>query len=210
MKAAEEGTRQRGTRYDQTGRCQEWEPGEQEEVAEMGQLEVGIAGQAGPGFLGLAGFCHAQRDFLGGDDLPVDHHPVVIVMTFWYVFIGTDLLFSNFLNFYSSFGIDHDPHVHMTYVHTTHAFLMFHSSHDYTAKRSCYRIMIFSTTLGVLFYGRILTLIFFYFLHNPTTPILPVYVYQRRPDLEKDTTRPRSVIIREIATVPGRTLIAPD
>ena len=30
-------------------------------------------------------------------------------MTFWYVFVGTDLLFSNFLNFYSSFGIDHDP-----------------------------------------------------------------------------------------------------
>ena len=31
----------------------------------------------------------------------------VIVMTFWYVFIGTDLTFSNFLNFI--FGIDHDP-----------------------------------------------------------------------------------------------------
>ena len=32
---------------------------------------------------------------------------------------GTDLIFSNFLNFYSSLGIDHDPHVlyvHMTYV----------------------------------------------------------------------------------------------
>ena len=25
--------------------------------------------------------------------------------------IGTDLLFLNFLNFYSSLGIDHDPHV---------------------------------------------------------------------------------------------------
>ena len=32
----------------------------------------------------------------------------VIVMTFWYVF-GTDLTFLNFLNFYSSLGIDHDP-----------------------------------------------------------------------------------------------------
>ena len=30
-------------------------------------------------------------------------------MTFWYVFTGTDLTFSNFLNFYSSLGIDHDP-----------------------------------------------------------------------------------------------------
>ena len=33
----------------------------------------------------------------------------VIVMTFWYVFIGTDLTFSNFLK--SLFGIDHDPYV---------------------------------------------------------------------------------------------------
>ena len=42
----------------------------------------------------------------------------VIVMTFWYVFIRTDL---NFSNFYSSLGIDHDLHVlyvHMTYVHS--------------------------------------------------------------------------------------------
>ena len=69
---------------------------------------------------------------------------LVIVMTFWYVFIGTDLTFSNFLNFYSSFGIDHDPHVlyvHMTYVYS---FLMFHSSHDHMAKRSHNRIIIFS------------------------------------------------------------------
>ena len=44
----------------------------------------------------------------------------VIVMTFWYVF-GTDLTFSNFLNFYSSLGIDHNPYVlydHMTYVYS--------------------------------------------------------------------------------------------
>ena len=32
----------------------------------------------------------------------------VIVMTFWYVF-GTDLTFSNFLNFIVYLGIDHDP-----------------------------------------------------------------------------------------------------
>ena len=68
----------------------------------------------------------------------------VIVMTFWYIFIGTDLSFLNFLNFYSSLGIDHDPHVpyvHMTYVYSFS--LMFHSSHDHMAKRSHYRIMIF-------------------------------------------------------------------
>ena len=78
MRAAEEGTRQWGTRCDRTGMCQEWEPGEQEEAVERDQPEVGIAGQAGPGFPGLAGSCHAQRDFLGDDDLLVDHHPVVV------------------------------------------------------------------------------------------------------------------------------------
>ena len=41
-----------------------------------------------------------------------------------------------------------------------------------------------------LFYGRIPTLILFYFLHNPTTPKLAVYIDNRRTDLEKDTTRP--------------------
>ena len=49
--------------------CQEWDPGEQEEVVERDQPEVVIAGQAGPGFPGLAGFCHAQHGFLGGGDL---------------------------------------------------------------------------------------------------------------------------------------------
>ena len=78
MRAAEEGTRRRETQYDQTGMCREWEPGEQEEAVEKGQPEVGSAGQAGPGFPGLAGSCHAQRDSLSGDDLLVDHHPVVV------------------------------------------------------------------------------------------------------------------------------------
>ena len=66
---------------------------------------------------------------------------------------------------------------------------MFHPSHDHMAKRSHYRIMIFYMTFGVLLYGRIPTLILFHFLHNPTTPILPVNVDQRRPHLKKDTTR---------------------
>ena len=63
---------------------------------------------------------------------------------------------------------------------------------------------------GVLFYGRILTLIFFHLPHKPTTPILPVYVDQRRPYLEKDTTWPRGMVIRKISTVPRRTLVSPD
>ena len=56
-------------------------------------------------------------------------------------------LFSNFLNFILHLGLITTPHVfyvHMTYVYSS--FLMFHSSHDYMAKRSHYRIMIFSTS----------------------------------------------------------------
>ena len=78
MRAVEEGSRQRATRYDRTGRCQEWELGEQEEAVERDRPEVGIAGQAGPGFPDLADFCHAQHDFLGGGDLLIDRHPVVV------------------------------------------------------------------------------------------------------------------------------------
>ena len=78
MRVAEEGTRRRVMQCDQTGMCQEWGPGEQEEAVERDRPEVGIAGQARPGFLGLAGVCHVQRDFLGDDNLPVDHHPVVV------------------------------------------------------------------------------------------------------------------------------------
>ena len=45
-------------------------------------------------------------------------------------------------------------------------------------------------SLGLARRSHIPTLILFHFLHNPTTPILPVYVDQRRPYLEKDTTQP--------------------
>ena len=65
-------------RCDQIGRCQEWEPGEQEEAVEKGQPEVVIAGRAEPGFPGLAGFCHIQHDSLSGNDHLVDYHPVVV------------------------------------------------------------------------------------------------------------------------------------
>ena len=78
MRAAEEGTRRRVTQCDQTGTYQEWEPGEQEEVLGRDRPEVATAGQAGPGFPGLAGSCHVQRGSLGDDDLPVDCHPVVV------------------------------------------------------------------------------------------------------------------------------------
>ena len=129
-------------------------------------------------------------------------------MTFWYVF-GTDLTFSNFLNFYSSLGIDHDPHVlyvHMTYVYSFSHVSFFTRSYGQEKSLSYYDLL-----FGVLLiYGRTPTFILFYFLHNPTTPILPVYVEQRRTHLEKDPTRTRGMINRQIPTIPRRTRITPD
>ena len=140
---------------------------------------------------------------------PIHHHPSVIIMTFWYVF-GTDLIFSNFLNLYSSLGIDHDPPCFLcSHDLCLFLFLCFNSSHDHMAKRSHSHIMIFYN-FGVLLHGCIFTLIFLYFLHNPTTPILPVYVNQQRPHLEKDTTRSRSVVIWKIPRIPRRTHVTPD
>ena len=77
MMAAEEGKKRREMRCDQTGRCQEWEPGEQEEV-EKDQPEVGIAERAGPGFPAPAGFGLTLRGFLCGISHLVGHHPVVV------------------------------------------------------------------------------------------------------------------------------------
>ena len=122
---------------------------------------------------------------------------------------GTDLLFLNFLNFILHLGLITTPHVlyvHMTYVYSFPHVSFFTRSHGQEKSLSYYDLL---HDFGVLFYGRIFTLISFYFLHNPTTPILPVYVDQRRPHLEKDTTRPRSVVIRKIPTVPRRTLVTP-
>ena len=89
-----------------------------------------------------------------------------------------DLLFSNFLNVYSSLGIDYDPHVlydHMTYVYSFSCFIL----HAIIWPREVIIALGSFMDFGVLlFYGRILTLILFYFLHNPTTPILPVYINQ--------------------------------
>ena len=69
--------RRQGTQCDQTGRCREWELGEQEEVGK-GQPEVAIVEWAGPGFLGLAGFCLTQCGFLCNVGLLTVHHPVVV------------------------------------------------------------------------------------------------------------------------------------
>ena len=103
-------------------------------------------------------------------------------MTFWYVFWNR-LNFFKLFKLYFHLGLITNPHVlydHMTYVYS---FPMFLSSHDHMAKRSHYRIMIFYMTFRVLLYGRTPTLNLFHFLHQPTTPILPVYVNQRQSDL---------------------------
>ena len=76
MRAAEGGMRRRGTRWAQTGRCRGLEPGEQE--VERGQLEAEVAGQAGPGFLGLAGYSLIHLGFLCGVGHLADCHPVVV------------------------------------------------------------------------------------------------------------------------------------
>ena len=113
---------------------------------------------------------------------------IVIVMTFWYVF-WNGLTFFELFKFYSSLGIDHDPHVlyvHMTYVYSFSHVSFFTISHGQEKSLSYYDLFDF----GVLHYGRILTLILFYIFHDSTTPILAVYVDQRRTYLEKDPTRP--------------------
>ena len=123
---------------------------------------------------------------------------------------GTDLTFSNFLNFYSSLGIDHDHHVlyvHMTYVYSFSHVSFFTRSHGHEKSLSYYDLLY---DFGVLLYGRIPTLVFFRFLHDSTTPILPVYIEKRRTNLEKDTTRPRSMVIRQVSAVPRRTSVTPD
>ena len=131
----------------------------------------------------------------------------VIVMTFWVCF-WNGLNFLNFLNFYFHLGLitTHVLYVHMTYVYSF-SHVSFFTRLCGQEKSSLYYDLF---NFGVLFYGRILTLILFYFLHHPTTSILPIDVDQRQPHLEKDPTRTRGMVIRKFLTVPRRTLFAPD
>ena len=131
--------------------------------------------------------------WMSGGDLPgyIEKNPSVIVMTFWYVF-WNGLSFFELFNFHSSLGIDHDPPCSLCLFPFPYV-SFFTRSHGQEKSLSYYDLLY---DFGVLFYGRTPTLIFFFLLHNPTTPILPVYVDQRWPHLEKDTTRSRSVVIR--------------
>ena len=152
---------------------------------------------------------HTQRGIKGSHILRV-RMQLVIVMTFWYVF-GTDLTFSNFLNFIFYSGLITTPHVlyvHMTYVYSFFPYVsLFTRVYGQEKSLSYYDLL---QDFGVLFYGRTPTLIFIYFLHHSTTPILPVYIDQRRPHLEKDPAWPRGMIVRQVTTIPRRTLITPD
>ena len=76
MMAAEEGTRQRGMRCAQTGRCQGLEPGGQEE-AERDWPGAGSVGRAGPGFLDPAGSGLVHHGSLFSVNHLIDHHPAV-------------------------------------------------------------------------------------------------------------------------------------
>ena len=127
----------------------------------------------------------------------------VIVMTFWYVF-RNGLNFFELFKLYFHLGLittPHVPYVHMTYVSS------FTRSHGQEKSSSYYDLLY---DFRVLFYRSTPTLILFYFLHNPTTPILPIYVDQRRSHLEKDPTRARRMVQGKILTVLRRTFLAPD
>ena len=107
----------------------------------------------------------------------------VIVMTFWYVF-GTDLLFSNFLNFILHLGLIITPYVfyvHMTYIYSFSHVSLFTQSHGQEKSLSYYDLL----TSEFYFYGRIPTLIsLLHFFHHPT-PILTVQIFIIWADLEK-------------------------
>ena len=110
-------------------------------------------------------------------------------MTFWYVY-RNELTFLELFKLLFSFGIDHDPYVlyvHMTYVYFFSYVSFFTRSHGQEKSSSHYDLLY---DFRVLLYGRIPTLVLFFLLpHDTTTPILPVYIDQRRPHLEEDTTR---------------------
>ena len=97
-------------------------------------------------------------------------------MTFWYVFWNR-LVFFELFKLYFHLGLITTPHVlyvHMTYVYSFPHVSFFTQSHGQEKSLLYYDLFNFR----VLLYGRTPTLILFYLFHNPTTPILSVYVDQ--------------------------------
>ena len=120
---------------------------------------------------------------------------------------GLSSYFSNFFNLYSSSKIGHNPPC--SHDLCLFLFICFHFTRSHGQEKSLLYYDLFN--FRVLLYGCTPTLIsFFHFLHNSTTPILPVYVDQRQPHLKKDTSHTRGVIQGKILRIQRRTPVAPD
>ena len=141
--------------------------------------------------------------------LTSQNSPVVSSLWLFGMCFGTDLIFFELFKLYFLLGLIMTPHVSMftwlMFIPLLHD-SFFTRSHGQEKLLSYYDLFNF----GVLFYRCIPTLISFYLLHNPTTPILPIYIDQRWPHLKEDTTRTQSMIIQKIPQVPRRTGITPD
>ena len=93
-------------------------------------------------------------------------------MTFWYVLLERTYFFFK-LFIILRLGLITTPHVlyvHMTYVYSFSYVSVFTRSYGQEKSLSYYDLLL---TFEVLLYGRTPTLIFFHFLYDPTTPILP-------------------------------------
>ena len=136
------------------------------------------------------------------------HHISLSSLWLFGTSFGMDLTFLNFLNFVFTWDWSWPPMFSMftwlMFIPFSHV-SFFTRSHGQEKSLSYYDLFDFR----VLLHGHISTFII-YFLHNPTTPILPIYVDQQRSHLEKDTTRLQCMIQREISWIPRRTLFRPD
>ena len=119
---------------------------------------------------------------------------------------GIDLTFFKLFKLYFHLGLITTPMFSMFTWLMFIPIIMLTRSHGQEKSLLYYDLFNF----GVLLYRCTPTLIFFLFLHNPTTPILPIYVNQWRAHLEKNTTRLSGVIQRKVSTVPRQTFLGPD
>ena len=121
---------------------------------------------------------------------------------------GTDLVFSNFLNFIFTWDWSQPPCSLCSHDLCSFLFsrLSFTWSHGQEKSLSYYDLFDF----GVLFYGRTPTLIFFFHILYTPTPILTIEVLVMRADLEKSMRRPQRMAKREILAVRWRSLFGPN
>ena len=119
----------------------------------------------------------------------------VIVLTFGNVLERT-YIFQTFLTFILHPRLVTTPNVHYAHMIYVYSFSYVSHSRSHGQEKSSLYYDLFD--FGVLLYRRTPTLILFYSLYNPTTPILPVYVDQRRSHLKKDTPRMSRMVERKI------------